>query len=84
MQCVVGASLSNTECTIYALILPHSPSDIALLYKARAEGSHEHISECIEISIVQSVLEWLVYHNLSYRNITLDNRFIVPVFTIAS
>ena len=29
--------------------------------KARGrEGSYEHISECTEISVVQSVLEWLM------------------------
>ena len=59
-----GVSLSNTECIICALILPHSPSDI-------------YISECIEISVVQPLLEWLMSRNLFYRNITLDNRFVV-------
>ena len=29
-----------------------------------------------EISFVQSVLESLVSHNLFYRNITLDKRFV--------
>ena len=71
-------SLSNTECTIYGLIMPHSPSDIALLSN-RVEGSHEHISDCIEISVVQSVLEWSVFYNLFYRNITLDKRFVIAV-----
>ena len=49
-----GVSLSNTECTIYALIL-----QVILHYctKPRVEGSHEHISVCIEISVAQSVLE---------------------------
>ena len=45
----------------------------------KVEGSHEHISDCIEISAVQSVLEWLVFYNLFYRNITLDKRFVIAV-----
>ena len=46
-----------------------------------AEGSHEHVSEYIEISVVQSVIEWLVSQNLQLicRDITLDKRFIVAV-----
>ena len=36
--------------------------------------THEHISKRTEISVVQSVLEWLVSHNLFCRNITLDKR----------
>ena len=36
-----------------------------------------YISECIEISVVQFALEWLVSHNLFYKNITLDKRFVV-------
>ena len=35
--------------------------------------------QSIEISFVQSVLEWLVSHNLFYRNVTLDKRFVVAV-----
>ena len=75
-----GASLSNTECIMYALILPHSPSDITLLYKARGRRSTtSHILECIEISAMQSVLEWLASRNLFYRNITLDKGFVIGV-----
>ena len=44
---------------------------------ARAEGSHEHTSP---LSVVQSVLEWLVSHNLFYRNITMYKRFVVAVY----
>ena len=42
-----------TECTIYALILPHSPGDIIHYYtKARvyAEGSHKHILDYAVLS----------------------------------
>ena len=49
------------------------------LQKQGAEGSHEHISKCIEISVVQSVLEWLVSHNLFYAYVMLDKRFVVAV-----
>ena len=50
-----------------------------IVQKQGAEGWHEHISECIEISVIQSVLEWLVSHNLFYRNITLDKRFVIAI-----
>ena len=58
---------------IYALILSHSPTDITLLYKSKGQkdyikGTQEHISESIEISVMQSVIEWLVSHNLFNRN----------------
>ena len=50
-----------------------------IVQKQGAEGSHEHISECTEINVVQSVLEWLVSHTLFYRNVALDKRFFVAV-----
>ena len=62
-------SLSNTECILSMLILSHSPTDITLLYKSKGQkdyikGTQEHISESIEISVMQSVIEWLLSYNL--------------------
>ena len=35
-----------------------------IVYKQGAEGSHEHISDYTGISVMQSVIEWLVCHNM--------------------
>ena len=50
------ASLSNTECTIYALILPHSPSDITPLHKIKGQKDHMNtfqsaLNQCCAICI---------------------------------
>ena len=86
IQHIVGVSLSNTECTVYSYILIHwfcHILQVTLHYSTKARGRritwNEHISECNEINVVQSVLEWLVSLNFSYRNITLYKRFVVAV-----
>ena len=66
----MGASLSNVECTIYVLILPHSPSDITLLYKSKVQKDHMNtFQSALKSMCIQSVLEWLMSHNLFNRNI---------------
>ena len=56
----------------YALILSHSPSDITLLYKSKGQKDHMNTFQSALKSVVLSVLDWLVRHNLLYRNITLE------------
>ena len=64
---------------LYTDLATFSKSHYIIVQKQGIEGSHEHMSECIEISVVQSVIELLVCHNLFYRNITLDKRLAVAV-----
>ena len=48
----MGASLRNTEHTDFTTTLPHSPSDIDVVW---AEGSHQDFRVCQ--NVVQSALE---------------------------
>ena len=83
IQCIMGVSLSNTECTSYLCsdFATLSQWHYIIVQNQEAEGSHEHISGCIKISVVQSVMGWLVSYKLQliYRDITLDKRFVVAV-----
>ena len=60
--------------TEFATTLPCSPSDIdvPIVQKEGAQGSHQDFR--MRRNVVQSALEWLMSHNLYYRNFTLDRQ----------
>ena len=81
--------------TSYARTLPRSPNntDVLIVQKQGADGSHHNFRVCQHV--VQSALEWLMSHNLYYRNIMLDRQILqdlpedailsdLPTFTTSS
>ena len=81
--------------TDFATSLPRSPSDIDVLIvqKQGADGSHRDFR--VRRHVVQSALEWLISHNLYYRNIALNRQILqdlpedailseLPTFTTSS
>ena len=81
--------------TDFATSLPRSPNDIDVLIvqKQGADGSHRDFR--VRRHVVQSALEWLISHNLYYRNIALNRQMLedlpedailseLPTFTTSS
>ena len=65
---------------LHAMILPHSASDITLLYKSKGQKDHMNTFQSALQSLCYIILlEWLASHNLFYRNITMDKRSVVAV-----
>ena len=84
--CVLWGWAWATLNVLYSYVFMHwfcHILQVTLHYSTKARGRRitwtEHVSECNEINVVQSVLEWLVSLNFFYRNITLYKRFVVAI-----
>ena len=77
---IVGASLSNSECTIYVLIWPHSPSDITLLYKSKGQKDDMNTFQSALKSVLCNLYQNGWYHITCFTGILHWTRDLLQLY----